>query len=425
MALATDVPKESFRLSMLIYDTRFRSMTIQVIVLILFGLAVAWLLNNTIQNLAAKGKSFNYGFLWVRAGYDIEQTLIPFTNASPHFRALLVGLMNTLVVALVGCIGATIVGVIVGVLRLSRNWIVARLMTVYVEIFRNIPLLLWILMVYVPISEIAPAPTAFRVTEEMLAAGEAPAASKILFDTVAVTNRGIYAPAPLLSRPLGSVDLGPVSVNLSLLAIMVVLGVSIAAYRGLRARARAVQEATGVRPVTWWKSLLILFLPIVLLLAAMGLHLEIPELTRFNFSGGVLLQHAFTALTVALILYTGAFIAEIVRAGILAVSKGQTEAAYALGLRPNRTMSLIILPQALRVIIPPLISQFLNLTKNTSLGIAVSYLDLRGTLGGITLNQTGRELECMLLMMLIYLTISLIISAIMNAYNSSVRLKER
>ena len=425
MALATDVPKESFRLSMLIYDTRFRSMTIQVIVLILFGLAVAWLLNNTIQNLAAKGKSFNYGFLWVRAGYDIEQTLIPYTNDSTHFRALLVGLMNTLVVALVGCIGATIVGVIVGVLRLSRNWIVARLMTVYVEIFRNIPLLLWILMVYVPISEIAPAPTAFRVTEEMLAAGEAPAASKILFDTVAVPNLGLYAPVPLLSRTLGSVDLGPVSVNLSLLAIMVVLGVSIAAYRMLRARARAVQEATGVRPVTWWKSLLILFLPIVLLLAAMGLHLEIPELTRFNFSGGFLLQHAFTALTVALILYTGAFIAEIVRAGILAVSKGQTEAAYALGLRPNRTMSLIILPQALRVIIPPLISQFLNLTKNTSLGIAVSYLDLRGTLGGITLNQTGRELECMLLMMLIYLTISLIISAIMNAYNSSVRLKER
>jgi len=425
MALASEAPKESFRLSMLIYDTRFRSMTIQVIVLILFGLAVAWLLNNTVQNLAAKGKTFNYSFLWVRAGYDIEQTLIPYTNDSTHFRALLVGLMNTLVVALVGCIGATIVGVIVGVLRLSKNWLIARIMTVYVEIFRNIPLLLWILIIYVPISEIAPAPSAFRVTEEMQAAGEAPAASKILFDTVAVTNRGIYAPLPLFSRPLGSVDLGPVSLNLTFLAIVAVLGASIMAYRVLRARARAIQEATGVRPVTWWKSLLILVLPTALLLWALGLHLEIPELTRFNFTGGILLQHAFTALTLALILYTGAFIAEIVRAGILAVSKGQTEAAFALGLRPNRTMSLIILPQALRVIIPPLISQFLNLTKNTSLGIAVSYLDLRGTLGGITLNQTGRELECMLLMMAIYLTISLIISAVMNVYNKSVRLKER
>ncbi len=425
MALATEAPKDSFRLSMLIYDTRFRSMTIQVVVLILFGMAVAWLLNNTVQNLEAKGRTFDYGFLWVRAGYDIEQTLVPYTNDSTHFRALLVGLLNTLVVALIGCIGATLVGVIVGVLRLSKNWIIARIMTVYVEIFRNIPVLLWILMIYVPISEIAPAPSAFRVTDAMQAAGEAPAASKILFDTVAVTNRGIYAPTPLFTRPLGSVELGPVTVNLTLLAIMVVLGASIVTYRVLRARARALQEATGIRPVTWWKSLLIVVVPTTILLAALGVHLEVPELTRFNFEGGILLQHAFTALTIALILYTGAFIAEIVRSGILAISKGQTEAAYALGMRPNRTMSLIILPQALRVIIPPLISQFLNLTKNTSLGIAVSYMDLRGTLGGITLNQTGRELECMLLMMLIYLTISLIISSIMNVYNRSVRLKER
>ncbi len=425
MAMATDTSGESFRISMLIYDTRFRSMTIQVVVLLLFGLAVAWLLNNTIENLAAKGRSFNYGFLWVRAGYDIEQTLVPYTNDSTHFRAMLVGLMNTLVVAIIGCIGATVVGVVVGVLRLSRNWLVARIMTVYVEIFRNIPLLLWILMIYVPISEIAPSPSAFRVTEAMQAAGEEPAASKILFDTVAVTNRGIYSPAPLLSRPLGSIELGPMSLNLSFLAFAAVVAASIYGHRVLLSRAKVIQESTGVRPSTWWKGLLILFAPVTVLLTALGLHLEVPELTRFNFEGGILLQHAFTALTLALILYTGAFIAEIVRSGILAISKGQTEAAFALGVKPSRTMNLIILPQALRVIIPPLISQYLNLTKNTSLGIAVSYLDLRGTLGGITLNQTGRELECMLLMMLIYLTISLIISAVMNLYNKSVRLKER
>jgi general L-amino acid transport system permease protein len=190
-------------------------------------------------------------------------------------------------------------------------------------------------------------------------------------------------------------------------------------------RAKAVQEDTGVRPVTWWKSLALLFLPVIALLLALGFHLEYPKMTRFNFSGGIEVLHSFTALLIALVLYTAAFIAEIVRAGIQAISRGQTEAAFALGLRPGRTMSLIILPQALRVIIPPLISQYLNLTKNTSLAIAVSYMDLRGTLGGVTLNQTGKELECMLLMMLIYLTISLMISSVMNIYNSSVKLKER
>jgi general L-amino acid transport system permease protein len=425
MAMASDAPGNEFRLGMLIYDTRYRSLTIQVIVLILFGLAVAWLLNNTVQNLEAKGRTFNYGFLWQRAGYDIQQQLIPYTNDSTHFRALLVGLMNTLVVAILGCIGATIVGIIVGVLRLSKNWLVSKLMTIYVEIFRNIPLLLWILFIFVPLGELAPNPTDFRVTEEMQAAGEEPRASMILFDTVAITARGVNAPYPLLERPLGTVDVAGIPFNLSVLAFLAVVGASFYANSLIRRRARAVQEATGVRPVTWWKSLLILFAPAIVFLWALGFHLEVPELTRFNFSGGVLVQNSFIALLIALILYTGAFIAEIVRAGILAVSKGQTEAAFALGLRPNRTMSLIILPQALRVIIPPLISQFLNLTKNTSLGIAVSYLDLRGTLGGITLNQTGRELECMLLMMLIYLIISLIISSLMNIYNRSVRLKER
>lgn len=425
MAVASDVPKESFRLSMLIYDTRFRSLTIQVVVLILFALAVAWLLNNTVQNLAIRGKEFNYAFLWQRAGYDIQQQLIPYTNDSTHFRALLVGLLNTLAVAVVGCVLATILGIFVGVMRLSHNWLISRIMTVYVEVFRNVPVLLWILLAYVILSETTPEPRAFRVTDEMLAAGQAPAARMWLWDTVAVTNRGMNIPAPVFDRPLGTLALGPLTLNLTFLALLAVVAASVWVNRRLVAAARRQQEETGERPATWWKSLLILFVPAIALLAALGFHLETPALKGFNFQGGILVAHSFTALTVALTLYTAAFIAEIVRAGIMAISRGQTEAAYALGLRPGRTMRLVILPQALRVIVPPLISQYLNLTKNTSLGIAVSYLDLRGTLGGITLNQTGRELECMLLMMLIYLSISLIISGVMNIYNRSVQLKAR
>ncbi len=425
MAMATDVPKDGFRLSMLIYDTRYRSYTIQLVVLVLFAMAVAWLLNNTVQNLAARGKEFNFTFLWQRAGYDIGQQLIPYTNDSTHFRALLVGLINTLVVAFFGCILATVLGVVVGVLRLSKNWLVSRLMTVYVEMFRNVPLLLWILLSYVILSETTPQPKDFKVTDEMVAAGEAPKASMMVFDTVAVTNRGTNVPSPLFERGLGSVDLGFGSISLTLLAVIAVIAGSVYVNRRIVASARATQEETGDRPVTWWKSLLVLFAPIILLLVAMGFHLEVPALKGFNFQGGILIAHSFTALLIALTLYTAAFIAEIVRAGIQAISRGQSEAAFALGLRPGRTMNLVVLPQALRVIIPPLISQYLNLTKNTSLGIAVSYLDLRGTLGGITLNQTGRELECMLLMMLIYLTISLTISTLMNMYNKSVQLKAR
>ena len=417
MAVASDVPKESFRLSMLIYDTRYRSITIQIFVLILFALFVSWLINNTISNLAIRGKEFNFGFLWSRAGYDIGQAIIPYSNDSSHMRALLVGLVNTLVVAFLGCILATILGVIIGVLRLSKNWLVGRLMTVYVEMFRNVPLLLWILLSYVILSETTPQPRAFK--------GDTPEASMLFFDTVAVTNRGTNVPAPLFERGLGAVDLGGMSISLTVLAYIAVIAGSVWVNRRILAGARAQQEATGNRPVTWWKSLAVLFGPVVVLSVALGLHLEVPELKGFNFAGGILVAHSFTALLIALTLYTAAFIAEIVRSGILAINRGQSEAAFALGLRPGRTMSLIILPQALRVIIPPLISQFLNLTKNTSLGIAVSYLDLRGTLGGITLNQTGRELECMLLMMLIYLTISLIISALMNLYNSSVQIKAR
>jgi general L-amino acid transport system permease protein len=195
--------------------------------------------------------------------------------------------------------------------------------------------------------------------------------------------------------------------------------------RALVSWAGKTQEQTGVRPTTWYFTLAIWFVPLLGLMVIMGLSWEVPELKGFNFQGGIFARNSFIALTFALAIYTAAFIAENVRAGILAISKGQTEAAASLGLRPNRIMNLVILPQALRVIIPPLISQYLNLTKNSSLAIAVGYMDLTGTLGGITLNQTGRAIECVLLLMLFYLTISLAISAVMNLYNNAVKLKER
>jgi general L-amino acid transport system permease protein len=419
MTIASAAPKDGFRLSMLIYDTRYRAVSIQIFVLALVVAAIWWLGSNLQANLEAKGRPLSFDFLWSRAGYDIGQTFIPYTSDSTHFRALLVGLLNTLVLAFFGCIFATIIGVFVGVLRLSKNWLVALLMSVYVEIFRNIPLLLWILVIFVPLYEMTPAPNAFKLTDEMIASGTEPAASMILGGTVAITNRGTYIPGLLFDR-------GFEAGWMTTLAIFLVLAGSLAAHLTLTSRARRVQEATGVRPTTWWQSLIVLFAPLALLLWALGFHLDIPQPpTRFNFEGGIVVQNPFVAMLIALSLYTGAFIAEIVRAGIQSVSRGQTEAAFALGLRPNRTMNLVILPQALRVIIPPLISQFLNLTKNTSLGIAASYADLRGTLGGVTLNQTGREVEAMLLMMLIYLSISLSISALMNVYNRSVQLKER
>ncbi|SIS68930.1 amino acid ABC transporter permease [Phaeovulum vinaykumarii] len=416
----TDVdmpPKQTFRLSQLIYDTRYRSLTIQVVVFMLFMAGAAWLVDNTIQNLKVLGKDFNFGFLWNRAGYDIGQTLIPYTNDSTHFRAMLVGLLNTLLVSFLGCVAATVIGIFVGVLRLSSNWLVARLMTLYVEVFRNVPLLLWILVIYAIFTEVMPVPNAFRVNP---ATGEA-AASMLFFDTVALTNRYTAIPGVLFSNPLpGILGLaGP------LWSALVALAGGLFLNSRLKARATRIQEATGTRPSTWWATLLLLTLPWMAVLWAQGFHLDVPAFNRFNFQGGIKVTNALVVLWLALSLYTGAFVAEIVRAGIMAISKGQTEAAAALGLRPGRIMSLVILPQALRVIIPPLISQFLNLTKNSSLAIAVGYMDLRGTLGGITLNQTGRELEAILLMMGLYLAISLGISGVMNVYNNAVKLKER
>ncbi|WP_068118576.1 amino acid ABC transporter permease [Tropicimonas marinistellae] len=439
MSTMTDPPKESFKLGMLIYDTRYRSITIQIVALIGFLILAGWLINNTVHNLAVLGKPIDFGFLNDPAGYDINQRLIDYNSQNSHWRAAFVGLLNTLLVALLGCITATIVGVVVGVLRLSNNWLIARLMTIYVEIFRNVPVLLWIVFTMAILIETLPAPRDFR--------GENPEASMMLFDSVALTNRGVYIPEPLFSRGLGDLpilpdrasdacavpeDGGPVSdacgvfqVSLDMLLILAVLGAGLYVSGLIRKRADRIQNETGDRPTTWHYRLGVVAIPLLIVLVLLGFHVGLPALKGFNFQGGIHLRNSLIALWLALSLYTAAFIAEIVRAGILAISKGQTEAAAALGLRPNRIMSMVILPQALRVIIPPLISQYLNLTKNSSLAIAVGYMDLTGTLMGITLNQTGRELETVLMGMLVYLSISLSISAAMNLYNQRVKLVER
>ena len=397
------LPVEKFRLGMLLGDTRYRSTTVQVIAFIIFVSVAFWLVDNTVKNLALLGKDVDFSYLWMRAGYDINQRLIPYTNDSTHGRAALVGILNTLLVAFIGCIIATIIGVFVGILRLSKNWIVAKLMSVYIEGFRNIPILLWIVMIFALLTEFTPAPKAFR--------GANPEASMILFESTAVTNRGTYFPNPVWGD--GSVYL------------IIVFLISLIAIFFFRRYARSLQEETGQNLPKFWISLSLLLIPSILFYFMLGspVSLEYPYLKGFNFKDGIYVRNSFIALTLALSLYTAAFIAEIVRSGILAISKGQTEAASSLGLRPGRIMNLIILPQALRVIVPPMISNYLNLTKNSSLAIAVGYMDVRGTLGGITLNQTGRELESMLLLMGFYLCVSLLVSAVINYFNRSFQIK--
>ena len=404
MSLSAQADVSEFRLSMLINDKRYRSYTFQFLALMVLICLMAFLGWNLMQNLAAAGLNISYSFLGEPAGYDINQRLIEYNSQSTHWRASVVGVLNTLLVAFLGCLMATIFGVFAGILRLSNNWIVAKIMAVYVEIFRNVPVLIWILIINAVFLAALPQPRAFR--------GENPEAT-MLFDAFAFTGRGIYMPKPVLYE--GGL-LVVITFVLSLIAIFF-----------YRRYARKNLFDHGVVLPVLWPSLAILFVPTLAMFFLLGnpIGLEYPALKGFNFKGGIWARGSLLSLWFALSIYTGAFIAENVRAGIQAVSKGQSEAAASLGLRPGRIMNLVILPQALRVIIPPLISNYLNLTKNSSLAIAVGYMDVTGTLGGITLNQTGRAIETILLLMAFYLTISLGISAIMNVYNNSIKLKGR
>ena len=405
MKASSPPTNEKFKIGMLLSDTRYRGTSLQVITFIIFVAVFFWLVDNTLKNLALLGKDVSFNFLFLRAGYDINQRLIPYSSDSTHGRAAVVGILNTLLVAFVGCVIATILGLFVGILRLSKNWLVAKLMSAYIEGFRNVPVLLWIVMVFALLTEFTPAPKAFK--------GADPQATMLFFDSVAITNRGTYFPAPIL--------------NEGAYWVIFIFILSVFAVIFLKRYVNKLKRETGKDFPTFLVSIAILIFPSTILFFALGspISLEYPYLKGFNFRDGIHLRNSFLALTLALALYTSAFIAEIVRAGIMAISKGQTEAASSLGLRPNKIMNLIILPQALRIIVPPLISNYLNLTKNSSLAIAVGYMDVRGTLGGITLNQTGRELESMLLLMGFYLCVSLLISSVINYYNRSFQIVVR
>ena len=396
--------RDKFQFSMLLNDKRYRSYTFQFFALFILICAMAYLGKNLLENLAAAGLNISYSFLGEPAGYDINQRLIEYNSQSTHLRASIVGVLNTLLVAFLGCIAATFFGVTAGILRLSNNWIVAKLMMIYVEIFRNVPVLIWILIIHSVFLAFLPQPKAFR--------GENPEAT-MLWDAFAFTGRGFYIPKPVFND--GS------------LIVIVTFILSIIGIFAFRYYARQKLYSEGKLLETRWTSVGIFFIPTLIIYFALGspIGLEYPELKGFNFKGGIHARGSLISLWFALSIYTGAFIAEVVRAGIQSVDKGQSEAAGALGMRPNFIMNLVILPQALRVIVPPLISFYLNITKNSSLALAVGYMDITGTLGGITLNQTGRAIEAVLLLMLFYLVISLSISAIMNVYNRSIMLKER
>ncbi|MBZ0123452.1 MAG: ABC transporter permease subunit, partial [Roseovarius sp.] len=292
MTTMTDPRGESFRLSMLIYDTRYRATTIQVIAMIGFLILIGWLISNTAQNLKDLGKEPSFAFLFEPAGYDINQRLIEYQSQSPHLRAALVGLLNTLLIAAMGCALATVLGVLVGVLRLSRNWLVAKIMTVYVEMFRNVPVLLWIVLFMAVVIESLPAPSAFR--------GDDPAATMKVFDSVAITNRGIYVPEPLFSRSLGDIHLfgnGALNfdISLDLLAVIAVLVAGFWVSGRIRSRADAIQNQTGVRPTTWYLRLGVVVVPFVALLFALGFHLGYPALKGFNFQGGTYMRNSLIA----------------------------------------------------------------------------------------------------------------------------------
>ncbi len=425
MSAETQSSAPKFRIGQLIYDTRYRAKTIQVIAGFIILSSIWWLGANIAGNLSALGKDFNLAFLSNPAGYDINQKLIEYDSKMSHGRAALVGIMNTLLVSVLGCIAATFIGVFVGVLRLSDNWVINRLAAVYVEAFRSVPLLLWIVFIFAILSEALPQPRDFR--------GEDATASMQLFDSVAITARGAYVPRVAFTNSIsgnevvavkdGIVEVASGGADWALIFAALLMGSTTAYW--LKRRADRMQSQTGQRPLTLPLQIMVVVVPTALILWFLGATMVQPYLKGFNFAEGTFIRKSLLALWLALSLYTGAFIAEIVRGGIMSVDNGQREAALALGLRPDKVMRLIILPQAMRVIIPPLISNYLSLAKNSSLALAVGYMDVRATLGGITINQTGRELEAMLLLGLFYLVLSLLIASVINFYDRSKQIQER
>jgi general L-amino acid transport system permease protein len=377
-------------------DPKVRSIFVQVLLVLALAFAAYEIFHNTATNLARLNKSFGFDFLGQTAGFDIIQSLIPYSSSSSYLTALIVGFLNTILVSVIGIILATIIGLIVGVMRLSKNWLVAKVATFYIEFFRNVPLLLQIFIWYATVLKPLPGP------KQALNMG----------DLAFLSNRGLMMPRPIFGE---GAWLGLAGFVAAVIGIIV-----------LRRWSKARQEATGQTfPLLWTSLALILLLPLIgFALAGFPVTWDVPALQGFNFQGGLAIIPEFMALLLALSVYTGAFIAEAVRAGIQAVSHGQSEAANALGLRNGPTLRLVVIPQALRIIIPPLASQYLNLTKNSSLAVAIAYPDLVA-MGGTVNNQSGRAIEVVLIWMAVYLSLSLMTSAFMNWFNARVRLVER
>ncbi|ANB96949.1 amino acid ABC transporter permease [Vibrio parahaemolyticus] len=381
----------------LIYNPAFRSAIFQIIAIAALVFFFYTIINNALNNLDARGIATGFGFLNQEAGFGIGLTLIEYNETYSYGRTFIVGLLNTALVSVLGIILATAIGFTMGVARLSTNWLVSRLAAVYIETFRNIPLLLQIFFWYFAVLQALPS------ARQSLSLGEA----------IFLNVRGLYFPAPVFNEGSGVV--------IAAFVIGLIATISISIW------ARNKQRLTGQQTPMGRIGLgLLVGLPLlVYFVSGMPISLEYPELKGFNFKGGISIIPELAALLLALSVYTAAFIAEIVRSGINAVSHGQTEAAMSLGLPRAKTLKLVVIPQALRIIIPPLTSQYLNLTKNSSLAMAIGYPDLVSVFAGTTLNQTGQAIEIISMTMGVYLTLSLLTSALMNLYNRKVALVER
>ena len=371
-----------------------RDVLLQALVLGALVLAMVWLVANVQSNLERQNINSGFSFLSERAGFGINQTLIDYSEDSSFARVLTVGLLNTLLVSVLGIGLATVLGFVLGVARLSSNWLVNKTAMVYVEIFRNVPLLLQIMFWYFGVLRNLPSPRK----------------AVSLGDAVFLSNRGIVVPALEMTATTWWYGAA--------------LAVTAVAYFWLRRRAQQARLADGAMQSIWRPVVMIALasLAFAAMLGGVPFSFDIPALKGFNFRGGITVTPEFVALLLALSLYTAAFIAEIVRAGIQSVSKGQREAAAALGLPDNTALRLVVIPQALRVIIPPLTSQYLNLTKNSSLAVAIAYPDIVSVFAGTTLTQVGQAVEIIFITMMIYLTLSLLTSFAMNRYNARIAL---
>jgi len=392
----TPLPESRWTLQSALYDPKLRGIFFQVLTVVLLVGFIAWVAHNTAINLQRSNTASGFAFLNGRAGFEIGQSLISYSSDSTYGRALVVGILNTILVAITGIITATIIGFIVGIGRLSHNWLIAKLCTVYVEVFRNIPPLLVIFFWYSGVLAVLPQPRE----------------SLHLPFSMFLNNRGLAFPKPMFEAGMWVV--------LAALVIGIVATVITARWAHKR------QAATGKQFHTIWVSIaLIAGLPILaFLVTGLPISFDVPVAGKFNLTGGSVVGPEFMSLFLALSFYTAAFIAEIVRAGIRGVPKGQSEAAGALGLHPSSVTRLVVVPQAFRIIIPPLTSQYLNLTKNSSLAIAVGFSDLVAV-GGTTLNQTGQSIEVVVIWIAVYLTLSILTSLFMNWFNGKMALVER